>query len=153
MIPSEPLDPDEDADEVVVAGGSAEVDVCKKVMTPKGRAVEDTPRPRRSDRQVPDPGHEPRHRRRPQRARLRHRPARDDVPARHGKGHHRNGSPCVTIPLLSGQREAFVWMRVNRTASGELTNVAAVTSRDGGTRRNPATVIVEPAQAAGGVTG
>ena len=34
---------------------------------------------------------------------------------------YRNGRPCVTIPLLTGQREGFVTMRVARTASGRIT--------------------------------
>jgi uncharacterized repeat protein (TIGR01451 family) len=67
---------------------------------------------------------------------------------------YRNGRPCVTVPLLSGQRQGFVTMRVARTASGRIMNVAAVTSRDGATRRNPARIRVLPARAAGGgVTG
>ena len=61
----------------------------------------------------------------------------------------------MTIPLLSGQREGFVWMRVARTARGSITNVAAVTSRDGGTRRNhgDASVVIPAAASGGGVTG
>jgi uncharacterized repeat protein (TIGR01451 family) len=67
---------------------------------------------------------------------------------------YRNGRPCVTIPQLSGQREGYVTMRVARTARGRITNVAAVTSRNGGRRTNPAGVRVLPARAAGGgVTG
>jgi len=59
----------------------------------------------------------------------------------------------VTIPLLTGQREGFVWMRVSRSARGTVTNVAAVTSREGGRRTNPATVHVVPVSSTGGVTG
>ena len=74
---------------------------------------------------------------------------RASVPVR-----YRNGRPCVVIPHLSGQREGFVTMRVARTASGKITNVAAVTSRNGGRRTNPASIRVLPAQAVGGgVTG
>jgi hypothetical protein len=67
---------------------------------------------------------------------------------------YRRGRPCVVISHFTGQREGFVWMRVSRTARGAITNVAAVPSRDSGTRRSPATVVVEPAPArGGGVTG
>ena len=56
--------------------------------------------------------------------------------------------------ILSGQREGYVTVRIARTAKGVITNVAAVTSRDGGTRRNTASIRVLPAQATGGgVTG
>ena len=67
---------------------------------------------------------------------------------------YRNGRPCVSIPVFTGQREGYVTMRVARTARGTITNVAAVTSRDGGTRRNTARIRVLPAQTrGGGVTG
>ena len=129
--------PGRDAGEVVVEGGSAEVDICKKVMTPKGRAVEE------------------RHVRAGQIVKFRMRVTNlgtdvarnvrvcDIVPRgltfvrATVKVTYRNGRPCVTIPLLTGQREGFVWMRVTRTARGTITNVAAVTSRDGGTPPQP----------------
>ena len=44
-------------------------------------------------------------------------------------------------------------MRVSRSARGTITNVAAVTSREGGRRTNPATVHVVPVSSTGGVTG
>jgi len=67
---------------------------------------------------------------------------------------YRRGRPCAVIPILSGQRQGYVTVRIARTAKGVITNVAAVTSRDGGTRRNAASVRVLPAQASGGgVTG
>jgi uncharacterized repeat protein (TIGR01451 family) len=66
----------------------------------------------------------------------------------------RHGRPCVTLRTFVGQRQGFITFRIARTARGVLTNVAAVTSRDGGTRHNPAQVQVLPARARrGGVTG
>jgi uncharacterized repeat protein (TIGR01451 family) len=152
--PGEPLDPDEDPGVIVIEGGSADVDICKKVMTPRGRALEEI-RVRAGDT-----------------VRFRVRVANlgtdvarnvrvcDIVPRgltfvrATVKVTYRRGRPCVTIPLLTGQRQGFVTMRVARTASGRITNVAAVTSRDGGRRTNPASIRVLPARAAGGgVTG
>ena len=67
---------------------------------------------------------------------------------------YRRGRPCVTVPLLKGQRQGFITVRITRTAKGVVTNVAAVRSRDSGLRRNTARVRVLPARAAGGgVTG
>jgi uncharacterized repeat protein (TIGR01451 family) len=148
--PSEPLEPGQDPGEVVVEGGSAEVDICKKVITPKGRAVEQ----RRVHAgqvvkfriRVTNLGTD-----------LAHNVRVCDIVPKgltfiraSVKVTYRNGRPCVTVPLMSGQREGFVWMRVARTARGSITNIAAVTSRDGGTRRNPATVVVIPAAPSGG---
>ena len=45
---------------------------------------------------------------------------------------YRNGRPCVTVPLLKGQRQGFITIRITRTAKGVVTNVAAVRSRDSG---------------------
>jgi hypothetical protein len=70
------------------------------------------------------------------------------------KPFYRNGRPCLSLPTLVGQREGFITVRIARTASGRMTNVAEVTSRNGGTRRNSARVRVLPARVAGGgVTG
>ncbi len=67
---------------------------------------------------------------------------------------YRRGRPCVTIPHLTGQRQGFIWMRVGANTRGLITNVAAVTSRRGGRRVNPASVQVIPVEATGGgVTG
>ena len=67
---------------------------------------------------------------------------------------YRRGRPCVSVPHLTGQREGFIWMRVTPSARGKITNVAAVTSRQGGRRVNPASVQVIPVAATGGgVTG
>jgi len=58
------------------------------------------------------------------------------------------------LPLLKGQRQGFITVRIAKTARGTVTNVAAVRSRDSGLRRNNARVRVLPARAAGGgVTG
>ena len=152
--PSEPLDPEETPGTVVVEDGNAEVDICKKVMSPKGRALENL-RVHAGDTV---------------RFRIRVTNLGTDVASNvrvcdllpRGltlvratvKVTYRNGRPCVTIPLLTGQREGFVTMRVARTATGRITNTAAVTSRDGGRRTNTAEISVLPARAAGGgVTG
>ena len=138
----------------MVEGADADVDICKKVMTPKGRAVESR-RVRAGDvvkfrLRVTNLGTD----------------VADDVLVcdivprgltfvrASVKVTYRRGRPCVTIPHLTGQREGFVWMRVARTARGTITNVAAVTSRASGRRTNPASVEVIPVQASGGgVTG
>jgi uncharacterized repeat protein (TIGR01451 family) len=152
--PGEPLEPDETPGVVVIEGATSDVDICKKVMTPKGRALEER-RVHAGDT-----------------ARFRIRvtnlgttvasnvvvcdvmPPGMTLVRATVKVTYRRGRPCVTIPLLTGQREGFVTMRVARTARGRLTNVAAVTSRNGGRRTNPASIRVLPAQAAGGgVTG
>jgi choice-of-anchor A domain-containing protein/uncharacterized repeat protein (TIGR01451 family) len=152
--PGEPLAPEETPGTVVVEGGSVDVDICKKVMTPKGRAVEQ--RRVRAGQVV--------------KFRLRVTNLGTDVAddvlvcdlVPRGltfvratvKVTYRRGRPCVTIPHLTGQREGFVWLRVARTARGTITNVAAVTSRASGRRTNPASVEVIPVQASGGgVTG
>jgi uncharacterized repeat protein (TIGR01451 family) len=67
---------------------------------------------------------------------------------------YRRGRPCAVIPVLTGQRQGYVTVRIARTARGVITNVAAVTSRNGGTRHNAASIRVLPARGAGGgVTG
>ena len=50
----------------------------------------------------------------------------------------RNGRPCVRLPLLKGQRQGFITVRIAKTAKGTVTNVAAVSARDSGRRRNTA---------------
>jgi uncharacterized repeat protein (TIGR01451 family) len=151
--PGEPLGPEETPGTVVVKGADAEVDICKKVMTPRGRAVE-LRRVRAGDVvkfriRVTNLGTDvaedvlvcdivPRG--------LSLVRASVDVT-------YRRGRPCVVIPHLTGQRQGFVWMRVARSARGRITNVAAVTSEAGGRRVNPAAVQVLPVQVGGGVTG
>ncbi len=155
-VPSDPGEapPGGDAGEVVIAGASSDVDICKKVMTPGGRALEEIHvRPGDTVRfriRVTNLGTEL----------AQNVVVCDLVPPGFTfvratvKTHYRNGHPCATIPSLSGQREAFVWLRVTRDAHGKVTNVAQVTSHNGGTRRNPASVRVLPARAGGGgVTG
>jgi uncharacterized repeat protein (TIGR01451 family) len=138
----------------VVDPADADVDICKKVMTPKGRAVEQ--RRVRAGQVV--------------KFRLRVTNLGTDVAddvlvcdlVPRGltfvratvKVTFRRGRPCVTIPHLTGQREGFIWMRVARTARGRITNLGAVTSRASGRRTDPATVEVRPVSATGGgVTG
>ena len=153
--PGEPLDPGETPGEVVVAGGSSDVSICKKVMTKGGRALEEV---------RAHPGDSVRFRIRV--TNLGTELAEnvlvcDLVPPgltfvrATVKVSYRKGRPCVTIPALSGQREAFVTMRVAGNVQGLITNVAAVTSRNGGRRTNPASVRVLPARGGGGggVTG
>jgi uncharacterized repeat protein (TIGR01451 family) len=130
------------------------VQICKKVMTPAGRALE------RVTRHAGDTV-----RFRIRVTNLAMEPAlnvrvcdllpptltlvRSTVPIV-----YRNGRPCAAVPILTGQREGYVTMRIARTATGEITNVAAVTSRAGRARRNSARVRVLPAQTrGGGVTG
>ena len=139
---------------IAVSGARSSVSICKKVMTPGGRALED------------------RHVRAGQTVRFRIRVtnlgtelARDvrvcdllppgmTLVRAPVKPFYRNGRPCLTLPTLVGQRQGFVTVRVARTAGGRITNVAEVASRNGGTRRNSANVHVLPARAAGGgVTG
>jgi uncharacterized repeat protein (TIGR01451 family) len=139
---------------VIVEGARSDVDVCKKVMTPRGRAV---------DRIVKRAGETARFRIRV--TNLGTEQARDvvvcdllpkdltfvraTVPVV-----FRKGRPCVAIPLLSGQRQGYVTVRIARTARGVVTNVAAVASRAGGRRLNAARIRVIPARATGGgVTG
>ena len=66
--PGQPLDPEETPGTVVVEGAQSDVRICKKVMTPRGRAVERVTQARRRDRALPHPRDQPRHRRGPQRA-------------------------------------------------------------------------------------
>jgi choice-of-anchor A domain-containing protein/uncharacterized repeat protein (TIGR01451 family) len=134
-------------------GASTDVQICKKVMTPKGRALERI-RVRAGDTvrfriRVTNLGTET---------------ARDAVvcdllppqlalvsaPA---KPFYRNGRPCLRIPRLRGQVQGYVTVRVARTASGVITNVAAVSSSNSGRRVNRAGVRVLPARAAPRVTG
>jgi uncharacterized repeat protein (TIGR01451 family) len=152
--PSEPLGPDEDPGTVIVEGAQTDVRVCKKVMTPAGRAVE---------RVTKHAGETVRFRIRvtnlgtgaarnvvvcdllPKELTI----VRATVPIV-----YRRGRPCAAIPVLSGQRQGFITVRIARTASGVITNVAAVTSRNGGTRHNAASIRVLPARGTGGgVTG
>lgn len=152
-VPSEPLEPEQTPGRVQVEGESSEVRVCKKVMTPGGRAVERVTR--RAGELV---------RFRIRATNVGTAPARnvrvcDLVPAgltlvrATAPITYRNGRPCAIVPLLSGQREGYATMRVSRNARGLITNVAVVRSRDGGTHRNSAKVRVRPARARGGVTG
>jgi choice-of-anchor A domain-containing protein/uncharacterized repeat protein (TIGR01451 family) len=152
QTPSQPLPPGTDNSGSVL-GSSTDVRICKKVMS-KGRALENV------------------HRRAGSKVRFRIRvtnlgtdPARnvrvcDLLPKQFKfikasvKVTYRRGRPCVTVPLLKGQRQGFITIRITRTAKGVVTNVAAVRSREGGLRRNTARVRVLPARAAGGgVTG
>ncbi|MBE2316227.1 choice-of-anchor A family protein [Solirubrobacter sp. CPCC 204708] len=152
--PNEPLGPGETPGRVIVEGADAQVDVCKKVMTPGNRAV---------DRRRVRAGQVVKFRIRV--TNLGTDVADDvvvcDVVPRglvfvraSVRVVYRRGRLCVVIPHLTGQREGFVWLRVSRTASGRLTNLAAVTSRVGGRRTNRAQVEVRPVRpSGGGVTG
>ncbi|HEY6886969.1 MAG TPA: choice-of-anchor A family protein [Solirubrobacter sp.] len=152
--PGQPLDPEQPPGRVVVEDKAADVRICKKVMTPHGRAVE---------RVTKHAGETVRFRIRvtnlgtdaarnvvvcdllPKELTI----VRSTVPIV-----YRKGRPCASVPLLSGQRQGFVTVRIARTARGVITNVAAVTSRNGGTRHNAASIRVLPARGAGGgVTG
>lgn len=152
--PGEPLDPEETPGTIVVEGGSVEVDICKKVMTPRGRAVE-LRRVRAGSvvkfrLRVTNLGTEV---------------AEDvtvcDIVPRGltfvratVRVTFRRGRPCVTVPHLTGQREGFIWMRVARTARGRIANLGAVTSRQSGRRTDPAQIQVLPVESSGGgVTG
>jgi choice-of-anchor A domain-containing protein/uncharacterized repeat protein (TIGR01451 family) len=152
--PSEPLEPEKTPGTVVVKGEKSDVRVCKKVMTPHGRAVErvtkhagDTVRFRI---RVTNMGTGPARRVvvcdvLPRELTI----VRATVPIV-----YRRGRACAAIPVLKGQRQGYVTMRIARTAKGVITNVAAVTSRNGGRRHNAASVRVLPARATGGgVTG
>ena len=152
QTPSQPLPPGTNNSGSVL-GANTDVRICKKVMS-KGRALENV------------------HRRAGSKVKFRIRvtnlgtdPARnvrvcDLLPKQFKlikasvKVTYRRGRPCVTVPLLKGQRQGFITIRITRTAKGVVTNVAAVRSRDSGLRRNTARVRVLPARAAGGgVTG
>ena len=152
--PGQPLDPEETPGSIDVRGEQSDVRVCKKVMTPRGRAVE---------RVTKHAGETVRFRIRvtnlgtesarnvvvcdvlPKQLTLVHA----DVPIV-----YRRGRPCAVIPVFSGQRQGFLTMRIAGTAKGVVTNVAAVTSRAGGTRHNSASIRVLPAKVTGGgVTG
>jgi choice-of-anchor A domain-containing protein/uncharacterized repeat protein (TIGR01451 family) len=152
--PSEPLEPEETPGTIVVDGAESDVRICKKVMTPRGRAVEEVTKHAGET------------------ARFRFRVTNLGTEAARGVVVcdilpkeltivrstfpivYRRGRPCAVIPVLSGQREGYVIVRIARTARGVVTNVAAVTSRGGGTRRNAAGIRVLPAaRSGGGVTG
>jgi len=152
--PGQPLAPEETPGTVVVEGRQSDVQVCKKVMTPRGRALE-TVRRHAGDTvrfriRVTNLGTEPARDVRvcdllPPTLTL----VRATVPIV-----YRNGRPCAVVPVLTGQRQGYVTMRIARTVRGVITNVAAVTSRNGGTRRNTARIRVLPARTrGGGVTG
>ena len=151
--PSEPLPPGTDNSGSVL-GVNADVRICKKVMTPKGRALEKVRRHAGGKAKfrirVTNMGTDAARRVRvcdllPKQFKL----IKSSV-----KVTYRNGRPCVTVPILKGQRQGFITVRIAKTAKGTVTNVAAVTARDSGRRRNTAKVRVLPAQAAGGgVTG
>jgi uncharacterized repeat protein (TIGR01451 family) len=152
--PSQPLEPEKTPGTVVVRGQRSDVRVCKRVMTPRGRAVErvtkhagDTVRFRI---RVTNMGTGP----------ARNVVVCDILPKEMTIVRstvpivYRRGRPCAAVPVLSGQRQGFVTVRIARTARGVITNVAAVSSRNGGTRHNAARVRVRPARATGGgVTG
>ncbi len=134
-------------------GASTDVQICKKVMTPRGRALErirvhagDTVRFRI---RVTNLGTET----------ARNAVVCDLLPPQMtlvkapAKPFYRNGRPCLRIPRLRGQLQGYVTVRVARTASGVITNVAAVSSSNSGRHVNPASVRVLPARAVGGVTG
>ncbi len=135
-------------------GVSTDVQICKKVMTPKGRALERI-RVHAGDT-----------------ARFRIRvtnlgtstasnvivcdllPPQMTLVSAPAKPFYRNGRPCLRIPRLRGQVQGDVTVRVARTAKGVVTNVAAVSSSNSGRHVNPASGRVLPARAAGGgVTG
>ena len=59
---------------------------------------------------------------------------------------YRNGRPCASIPVLTGQRQGYVTMRIARTARGVITNVAAVDEPRRRHPPNPARIRVLPAQ-------
>lgn len=152
-VPSQPLVPEATPGSVVVEGKAAELGICKKVMTTRGRALEQI-RVRPGDVvrfriRVTNLGTDA----------ARNVRVCDIVPRglrfvrATVKVTYRNGRPCVTIPLFSGQRQGDVWMRVLPGARGRIRNVAAVTSADGGTHRNSASVRVLATRVRGGVTG
>ncbi len=151
--PSEPLPPGTD-NSGSVRGFNADVKICKKVMTPKGRALEKVRRhaggKARFRIRVTNMGTDA----------ARNVRVCDLLPKQlklikaSVKVTYRNGRPCVRLPLLKGQRQGFITVRIAKTAKGTVTNVAAVTARDSGRRRNTARVRVLPARAVGGgVTG
>jgi choice-of-anchor A domain-containing protein/uncharacterized repeat protein (TIGR01451 family) len=137
-----------------VAGETTDVQICKKVMTPGGRALESV---------RVHAGETVRFRIRV--TNLGTTSARDVLvcdllppemtlvrsPA---KPIYRNGRPCLRLPRLRGQRQGYFTVRIARTARGTITNVAAVTSGNSGRHVNPAGVRILPARGAGGgVTG
>ena len=151
--PSQPLPPGTDNSGSVL-GSNADVKICKKVMTPKGRALEKVRRHAGGKAKfrirVTNMGTDA----------ARNVVVCDLLPKQFKlikasvKVTYRNGRPCVRLPLLKGQRQGFITVRIAKTAKGTVTNVAAVSARDSGRRRNTARVRVLPARAAGGgVTG
>ncbi len=151
--PSQPLPPGTD-NSGSVRGFNADVKICKKVMTPKGRALEKVRRHAGGKAKfrirVTNMGTDA----------ARNVRVCDLLPKQFKlikasvKVTYRNGRPCVRLPLLKGQRQGFITVRIAKTANGTVTNVAAVTARDSGRRRNTARVRVLPARAVGGgVTG
>jgi choice-of-anchor A domain-containing protein/uncharacterized repeat protein (TIGR01451 family) len=147
--PPDPLVP-----EGGVAGLSVDVRICKKVMTPGGRALEKVRRhaggKARFRIRVTNLGTNPARRVRicdllPRQFKLLKAPV---------KPFYVNGRPCMRIPLLTGQRQGFITVRISRTASGPVRNVAVVRSRASGRRHNSARVrVLEARQRGGGVTG
>jgi choice-of-anchor A domain-containing protein/uncharacterized repeat protein (TIGR01451 family) len=135
-------------------GASTDLRICKKVMTPKGRALE---------RVRVHAGETVRFRVRV--TNLGTTTARnvvmcDLLPPQMTlvrapvTPFYRDGRPCLRIPRLRGQVQGYITVRVARDASGVITNVAAVSSSNRGRHVNPASVRVLPARGArGGVTG
>ena len=151
--PSEPLPPGTDNSGSVL-GSNADVKICKKVMTPKGRALEKVRRHAGGKAKfrirVTNMGTDA----------ARNVRVCDLLPKQFKlikasvKVTYRNGRPCVRLPLLKGQRQGFITVRIAKNAKGTVTNVVAVRAGDSGRRRNTARVRVLPARAAGGgVTG
>ena len=150
--PSEPLDPGESTGAVL--GVSTDVKICKKVMTPKGRALEKVRRHAgqtvRFRLRVTNLGTSPAHNVRV----CDLLPRQMTLLSATAKPFFVRGKPCWRLPILKGQRQGFITVRISRTARGVVRNAAAVRSRAGGRRVNHARVRVLPARSrGGGVTG
>ena len=150
--PGQPLPPGESVG--AVKGSSTNVKICKKVMTPKGRALETVRRhaggTARFRIRVTNLGTDAAHNVRvcdllPKEFTLIKAPV---------KPFYVKGHPCLRLPILKGQKQGFIKVRIARTARGKVVNTAQVKSLASGTRRNTASVRVLPARATGGgVTG
>ena len=120
----------------------------------EGPRAREGPPARGREGEVPHPGDEHGDRRGAQRARVRSAAEAVQADQGVGEGDLPQRPPVRAVPLLKGQRQGFITIRITRTAKGTVTNVAAVSARDSGLRRNTARVRVLPARAAGGgVTG
>jgi choice-of-anchor A domain-containing protein/uncharacterized repeat protein (TIGR01451 family) len=152
--PGEVLGAGETSTSVVSTADTGRVGICKKVLSPRGRALERR-RVRAGDVvrfrvRVTNLGTRL----------LRDVRVCDRIPdgmvlvRAAGSPKLVGGHLCWSLKTLSGQREGFATLRVTRTTPGLIVNTVSVTTANGGSARNTAGVHVLAARtSSGGVTG